>query len=137
MASIKVLASHPIQYQTRVWKELASRGCDIRVGYFHQGTTGRRARDVDFGVEMEWDVDLLSGYPHRFFHTDAPGYGWAVQFKTFPSILAWFFQDVRQAYEERHLWEEKGRQSLKKISRHTYDAMADGIISALKYLKAD
>lgn len=94
MVSLKILASHPIQYQTPVWKELASRGCDIRVGYFHQGTAGRRARDTDFGVEMEWDVDLLSGYPHRFFHTDVPDYGWAVQLKAFPSILAWFLQDV-------------------------------------------
>lgn len=94
MASIKVLASHPIQYQVPVWKELASRGCDIRVGYFHQGTAGKRARDVDFGVEMEWDVDLLSGYSHRFFHTGKPDYGWAVQFKTFPAMLAWFFQDI-------------------------------------------
>jgi hypothetical protein len=31
-------------------------------------------------------------------------------------------------------WDEKGRRSLEKISRHTYSAMADGVLAALHSL---
>ena len=94
MMDLKILASHPIQYQTPIWRKLTSHDCDIRVGYFHQGTAGKRARDVDFGIEVEWDIDLLGGYSYRIFHEGAPDYSWIVQLKTFPSILTWFLQDV-------------------------------------------
>lgn len=57
--------------------------------------------------------------------------GWVVPAND-PVALA---RTLRQAYEERRTWDEKGQQSLKKISRHTYDAMADGVLAALHSLK--
>jgi glycosyltransferase involved in cell wall biosynthesis len=59
-----VLASHPIQYQSPIFRELASR-CELRVFYAHRQPPQGQA-DAGFGVAFEWDVDLLSGFEHRF-----------------------------------------------------------------------
>jgi glycosyltransferase involved in cell wall biosynthesis len=57
--------------------------------------------------------------------------GWVVPADD-PAALA---QALRQAYEERNTWQEKGQHSLKKISSHTYAVMADGVMAALDSLK--
>jgi glycosyltransferase involved in cell wall biosynthesis len=57
--------------------------------------------------------------------------GWVVPADD-PDALA---RTLRRAYEERHTWEAKGKRSLEKISRHTYAAMADGVMSALDSLE--
>jgi len=78
-----VLTSHPIQYQAPLWREMAKalhfdrghfenlkddgqgRGVPFEVWFLtDQGV--RRTEDRDFGKAFAWDVDLLSGYPHRF-----------------------------------------------------------------------
>jgi len=59
-----VLASHPIQYQAPLFRELARR-FNLTVFFAHRQTAADQAR-ADFGVEFEWDVDLLSGYAHEF-----------------------------------------------------------------------
>jgi glycosyltransferase involved in cell wall biosynthesis len=59
-----ILASHPIQYQAPLFKELAKR-CDLFV-YYAQRQTPQAQAAAGFGVGFEWDVDLLSGYAHRF-----------------------------------------------------------------------
>lgn len=59
-----VLASHPIQYQSPIFRELARR-CELRVFYAHRQPPQGQA-DAGFGVAFEWDVDLLSGFEHRF-----------------------------------------------------------------------
>lgn len=59
-----VLASHPIQYQSPIFRELAGR-CELQVFYAHRQSPRGQA-DAGFGVAFEWDVDLLSGFPHRF-----------------------------------------------------------------------
>jgi len=78
-----VLTSHPIQYQAPLWREMAKalhfdRGHfdnlkDDRQGggvpfevWFLTDQGVRRTEDRDFGKAFAWDVDLLSGYPHRF-----------------------------------------------------------------------
>ncbi len=64
-----VLASHPIQYQTPLFRELA-RHVDLMVYFAHRQTaTGQAASG--FNVAFEWDVDLLGGYEHRFLHNRA------------------------------------------------------------------
>ena len=73
-----VLTSHPIQYQAPLWRALADYkttglqddgrgggGVPFEVWFLtDQGV--RRTEDKDFGKAFAWDVDLLSGYPHRF-----------------------------------------------------------------------
>ncbi|MBC7624918.1 MAG: glycosyltransferase family 4 protein [Aeromicrobium sp.] len=59
-----ILASHPIQYQTPLFRELATR-CDLHVYFAHSQTPQAQAA-AGFGVAFEWDVDLLSGYEHSF-----------------------------------------------------------------------
>jgi len=59
-----ILASHPIQYQAPLFRELATR-CDLHVYFSHRQTPQAQAA-AGFGVAFEWDVDLLSGYEHSF-----------------------------------------------------------------------
>lgn len=59
-----VVSSHPIQYQGSLFRELARR-VDLEVLYCHRATPADQAR-AGFGVEFEWDVDILSGYKYSF-----------------------------------------------------------------------
>ena len=84
-----MLTSHPIQYQAPLWREMAKAlQCDR--GHFdnlkddgHGGGVPfevwfltdqgvRLTADKDFGKDFAWDVDLLSGYPHRFLELRGP-----------------------------------------------------------------
>lgn len=65
-----VLASHPIQYQAPLLRQLA-RQCELTV-YFAQRQTPQAQAAAGFGVDFDWDVDLLSGYEHRFLDNVAP-----------------------------------------------------------------
>lgn len=64
-----ILASHPIQYQAPLFRELAKR-CELVV-YYAQRQTPQAQAAAGFGVGFEWDVDLLSGYEHRFLRNAA------------------------------------------------------------------
>lgn len=64
-----VLASHPIQYQAPLFRELA-RHVDLTVYFAHRQTAAGQAA-AGFNVAFEWDVDLLGGYKHRFLHNQA------------------------------------------------------------------
>lgn len=61
---VGIMASHTIQYQAPLFRELAGR-CDLHVFYANQQTPQAQAA-AGFGVEFEWDVDLLSGYRYTF-----------------------------------------------------------------------
>ena len=69
MKRLGVLASHPIQYQAPLFRELAKR-FELEVFYAHRQSSADQAR-ADFGVEFEWDVDLLEGYSHEFLRNVA------------------------------------------------------------------
>jgi len=64
MKRLGILASHPVQYQAPLFRELARR-LDLQVYFAHRQSAADQAR-ADFGVEFEWDVDLLAGYRHEF-----------------------------------------------------------------------
>lgn len=64
-----ILASHPIQYQAPLFRELA-RHVDLTVYFAHRQTAAGQAA-AGFNVAFEWDVDLLSGYHHRFLRNRA------------------------------------------------------------------
>lgn len=61
---LAVLASHPVQYYAPLFRTLAQR-TDIHVFYAHKATPDQQAA-AGFGVAFDWDIELLSGYPHSF-----------------------------------------------------------------------
>lgn len=66
---LAVVASHPIQYYAPLFRTLAGR-LDLTVLFAHRATPGDQA-GAGFGLGFEWDVDLLSGYDHRFLRNVA------------------------------------------------------------------
>ncbi len=67
---IAVLASHPVQYQAPIFRVLAQR-VELSVFFAHRATPQDQAV-AGFGVQFDWDVDLLSGFDHRFLHNVSP-----------------------------------------------------------------
>ena len=80
------LASHPIQYHAPIYRELARR-CDLTVFFAHRQTPAGQAA-AGFGVQFEWDVDVLGGFSsvflenrarqpgsHHFLGCNTPGIG--------------------------------------------------------------
>lgn len=65
-----ILASHPIQYNSPLFRSLAKR-IDLEVYFAHRQTPAQQAA-AGFGREFEWDVDLLEGYRYRFLGNRAP-----------------------------------------------------------------
>ena len=61
-----ILTSHPIQYQAPWFRALAKE-VDLEVFFAHRQTAAEQGK-AGFGVAFEWDVDLLSGYQHRFLN---------------------------------------------------------------------
>lgn len=66
---IGFLVSHPIQYYTPIFRELAQR-CDLTVFFAHKQNAAQQAR-AGYGVAFDWDVDLLSGYESQFLENVA------------------------------------------------------------------
>ena len=70
MKKLAIVATHPIQYQAPIWRELAGRpNLDVRV-YYGSDFSVRGYRDSQFGVTFRWDVPLTEGYAHTFLSTD-------------------------------------------------------------------
>lgn len=59
-----ILVSHPIQYHAPWFRHLATR-LAIEVLYAHRQDEMGQSQ-AGFGVEFDWDVPLLEGYPSRF-----------------------------------------------------------------------
>ncbi len=63
---LAVLTSHPIQYQTPLWRTLAQHPqIDLTV-YFCSDYGVTEKMSPDFGVKFKWDIPLLEGYRYRF-----------------------------------------------------------------------
>src|SRR6185295_6180214 len=68
---LAIVSTHPIQYHGAWFRRLASKpGLSIEVLYCHNATAREQA-NAGFGVEFDWDVPLLDGYPHRFLRNVA------------------------------------------------------------------
>lgn len=81
---LAILTTHPIQYHAEWFRAMASRGdLMIHVYYCHRATPQEHSR-AGFGVEFEWDISLLDGYPHSFLNNVArrPGNGTFAGFDT-------------------------------------------------------
>ena len=65
-----ILATHPIQYYSPLYRRLAAEpGVEVQVYFAHRPTAEEQG--VGFGVAFQWDTDLLGGYEHRFLHNVA------------------------------------------------------------------
>jgi glycosyltransferase involved in cell wall biosynthesis len=68
---LAILSTHPIQYHAPWFRGLAAHpDLDVHVYFCHKATSQEQAR-AGFGVEFDWDVDLLGGYPHTFLENVA------------------------------------------------------------------
>ena len=108
--TIGILVSHPIQYQAPWFRRLSER-FELTVYYMHrQDRRGQAA--AGFGVEFEWDVDLLAGYRYEwldnvarrpgidhFFGCDTPGIYRVLSQRTFDAfvIFGWNHKSALQA----------------------------------------
>jgi glycosyltransferase involved in cell wall biosynthesis len=61
---LAIVASHPIQYQAPVFRALA-KCVDLQVFFSHKASRKDQA-EAGYGVQFEWDTDLVSGYGHQF-----------------------------------------------------------------------
>jgi glycosyltransferase involved in cell wall biosynthesis len=89
MKDLKIVASHPVQYHAPFFKALKDSGLDIEVGYYHAGTAGRKGYDPDFGRDIQWDIDLLAGYPYRIFLNKTGVYSKSEQIRIFMPMVGW------------------------------------------------
>ena len=68
---LAIVSTHPIQYHAPWFQGLAAHpDLQVHVYYCHQATPEEQAR-AGFGVEFDWDVPLLTGYPHSFLRNIA------------------------------------------------------------------
>ncbi len=61
-----ILTTHPIQYQVPLWQALAADGRVPFEVWYLSDHASKVSHDVEFGAQFAWDIDMLSGYPHRF-----------------------------------------------------------------------
>lgn len=67
-----VVASHPIQYQACIWRELANME-GLRFEVWYGSDYGVREQPSVWGPgRFAWDIDLTTGYPHRFLPNWSP-----------------------------------------------------------------
>jgi glycosyltransferase involved in cell wall biosynthesis len=90
---LKIISPHPVQYQVPLWRQLRADGWKVDVAYYHPGTSSQPALDEDFGIEIQWDVDLLDGYPHVFFNQGRANFSLREQAACFWKMLSWLLAD--------------------------------------------
>jgi glycosyltransferase involved in cell wall biosynthesis len=61
-----ILTTHPIQYQVPLWQALARDGRIPFEVWFLTDHGTRVSHDPQFGRSFAWDIDMRSGYQHRF-----------------------------------------------------------------------
>lgn len=107
MTYLRVLASHPVQYHVPFYRALVGDGLDLEVGYYHAGMAGRKGYDREFGMDIQWDVELLEGYPYRIFLDGTATYSkleqlrslmpmvfWALRHRTPLLLMGWFIESI-------------------------------------------
>jgi glycosyltransferase involved in cell wall biosynthesis len=81
---LAILSTHPIQYHAGWFRGLAAHpNLQVHVYYCHRATAKEQA-SAGFGVAFDWDVPLLTGYPHSFLKNvaESPGHGKFAGFDT-------------------------------------------------------
>lgn len=72
---VGILLTHPTQYHTPWFQELAKR-TEIEIKVFYCFQPNATQQGIDFGVAFKWDTPLLEGYPNTFLKNVArvPGF---------------------------------------------------------------
>ncbi len=110
--NLAILSTHPIQYHAPWFRGLAAHpDLDVHVYFCHNATPQEQAR-AGFGVEFDWDVDLLAGYPHSFLKNianpaghgrfggfDTPEIGKIIREQRYDAVLVngWNYKSAWQA----------------------------------------
>ncbi len=69
---LAILISHPIQYQTPLYKLLAEQS-EINLTVLFCSEWGLQSyKDKGFGNEVKWDIPLLEGYKYKFLRNTSP-----------------------------------------------------------------
>ena len=64
---LAIIATHPVQYHTPLFRELTTRGVvKVRVYYGWEGLALQGHTDPGFGQQVQWDIPLLEGYSYEF-----------------------------------------------------------------------
>jgi hypothetical protein len=63
---IAIITSHPIQYQTPLFRELAKNSEVDLIVYFCWNFGVTESLDPEFGRKIKWDTPLLEGYNFKF-----------------------------------------------------------------------
>ncbi len=107
---LAILASHPVQYYAPLFRSLACQ-VDLTVFYAHKASQNDQAT-AGFGVPFDWDVDLMSGYQHKFLSNlarhpspsrfngaDTPEIGQRLREGGFDTLLVmgWYLKSYLQA----------------------------------------
>ena len=107
---IGFLVTHPIQYYTPIFRELAAL-CDLTVFFAHRQSAEQQAQ-AGFGVAFDWDIDLVSGYRSKFLENvsrnpstdrfsgcDTPGIAREISEGRFDAFVVpgWGFRSFMQA----------------------------------------
>jgi glycosyltransferase involved in cell wall biosynthesis len=66
LARVLAIDTHPIQYKAPLYRRLQSEHGHEVSAFFATDIGTQRYADAEFGVEVAWDVDLLSGYRSFF-----------------------------------------------------------------------
>lgn len=105
-----ILASHPIQYQSPWYRELA-KNCDLEVFFGHQQTANEQGL-AGFGIAFDWDIDLFNGYKfsylrnisrypgvNRYSDCDTPEISGIIKTGKFDAFIVngWYLKSYRQA----------------------------------------
>ena len=70
--NLAIIASHPIQYQCPLFKELAKEGrINLKV-YFCSDWGVKEYFDKGFGQSLNWDINLLEGFSYEFVKNYSP-----------------------------------------------------------------
>lgn len=67
---LQVFISHPIQYFAPLYRKLAET-LELTV-YYYSDYNINKGIDKDFGVKVNWGIDLLNGYRYRFLKNWSP-----------------------------------------------------------------
>lgn len=120
MIRLAVVTTHPIQYHSAWFRSLAAHpSIDLEVLFCHKATSREQA-EAGFGVEFDWDVSLVDGYPHRFLRNqsgnptistfgglDTPEIAQVIKQEGFQAVLinGWHYKSAWQAM--RACWKIK------------------------------
>lgn len=110
MKKLAIVVSHPIQYHSPLFREVA-RHFDVKV-YYCFNPNSKQIGESGFGIEFKWDIDLLSGYDCEFlkniskapstidfYGCDTPDIGEVIHSNgaTHVIIFGWYLKSYRQA----------------------------------------